>query len=66
MVGELPMSSPRCIPTDWAAYTKNGLIMVPEVSPRNRACCFSEVKRIPSLFSRHKVLNRLAGKDQLR
>ena len=42
---------------------KNGWIMVPEVSPRNSACCFREAKKIPSLFSLHKVLNRLMGKD---
>lgn len=36
--------------------------MVPEVSPRNSACCFLEVKRTPILFSRHKIFNRLKGR----
>ena len=43
---------------------KNGLRTVPEVSPRNSACCFSELKRIPNLFSRKRILNRLTVKDQ--
>jgi len=43
---------------------KNGLRTAPEVSPRNRACCFSEPNRIPILFSRKRTLNRLTAKDQ--
>ena len=59
MADELSILSQKYIPRISAACTKNGWIAAPEVSPRNRACCFSEVKRIPNLFSRHKVFNRL-------
>jgi hypothetical protein len=65
MAGELSIPSQKYIPRAWALYTKNWWMTSPEVSPRNRACCFSEVKRIPSLFSRHRILNRLVKKESV-